>query len=223
MSHLHRRQKSSLADEESIPPRSGPCHFQLTGSSVPSSVSVTGSSGSHCEPAMSINPEPKSSPALRGEICPGLPTHSLLPKQEHSTQAGKAACAEVCRSITAWEGEVESYVNNHKGRNECSDIMDGCWCRRCSCSSGRRSHWPFLLISLQLNSPRMNKPLFVRKHFTGSYKSLASTLLMTLQWECLIPLSSIIVLINIFFFFNLYTKWQLSHLFMCSTWHKENS
>lgn len=139
MSHLHRRQESSLADEESIPARSGPCHFQLAGSSVPSSVSVTGSSGSHCEPATSINPEPQSSPALRWGTCLCLPTHSLLPKQEHSTEAGKAACAEVFRSITAWEGEGESYVNNHKGRSECSDVTDGCWCRRCSCSTGRRT------------------------------------------------------------------------------------
>lgn len=41
-SHLHRRQNCSFADEESIPPAWGPCHFQLAGSAVPSSVSVTG-------------------------------------------------------------------------------------------------------------------------------------------------------------------------------------
>lgn len=67
---------------------------------------------------------------------PQPPTPS---SQNRDTQAGKAACAEVCRSIAAGEGEVESYANNHKGRKECSDLMDGCWCRRCSCSSGKRT------------------------------------------------------------------------------------
>lgn len=65
----------------------GPLPFQLTGFSMPSSVSVTGSTESCWEPARSINPQPSSLPTVcSGKAVFPLPTRSLLPKQERSRQ-----------------------------------------------------------------------------------------------------------------------------------------
>lgn len=128
MSHLHRRQKSSSADEESIPAHWGPCHFQLAALVCHhQSLSLLPVAPTASQPRASIL-SPRACQLWGGRAA--LPTtHCLLAKQELSTQAGKAAWAELFGSVTAWDGEVESYVNSHEGRDESSEPMDGFWCR----------------------------------------------------------------------------------------------
>lgn len=109
-----------------------PLRFQLTGSSMPSSVSVTGSTDSYWEPATSINPQPNSLPAMWDGKAGFLYSPTLSYKNRNTVDKDKkAARAKVCRSSAAWEGEGKSYVNNNKEeKNECFDVMNSCWSRR---------------------------------------------------------------------------------------------
>ena len=151
-----REGESKCADEESIPRHSGHCRFQLTDSSVPSSVSVTGSTDSYWEPATSINPQPNSLPAIWDGKAGFLYPPTLSYQNRNTVDKDKkVACAKVCRSITAWEDEVKSYVNNNKEKMNalmlwiaadaereacCVHRNPSCLLRACPHSSGKSSH-----------------------------------------------------------------------------------
>lgn len=177
--------------------------LHLTESSMPSSVSVMGSTNSCWEAAMSINPEPNSLPA----ICYGKAGYPLTQPlsltrtwmQQTKTKSSPCKGLQVHHSMRRWNKKL--CQQQQRKKNVLFDVRNSCWCRwgvllvpqplppvfstlPHSLGKSRYTDQSFLMFFfffLQLNSSRMNKPLFLRKHVIRNHENYASVILMTFQ------------------------------------------